>query len=303
MKFENKGKWLKESEEKDSLVFDERTKMDFNEDEEIDGELSAEVESDEFIDELDRPEEEEDAIIMADEGCHKNETNEDFIKDIKEIIRYANAAYGKISGNKKKLDFWAKKYDATFSPIKDFSLSNIDNGSYPIKLTSNRLDHTILKNVLSDAIKSKGLTKQRSLGDLGNKYFIYESSQKNEGGIAHIRKLGSNSVWKGPMYKENEYMVALYNNDTDFRRGISFFSNPKNRTLSKQDAISYVKEKWPGYKIVIEESSQINESRNYHVGVKISVPDNMNNKDVENRLEEILDSKGFTVLDITATRT
>ena len=50
------------------------------------------------------------------------------------------------------------------------------------------------------------------------------------------------------------------------------------------------------------ESSQINESRNYYVEVKISVPDNMNNRDVEDRLEEILDDRGFTVLDITATR-
>lgn len=71
---------------------------------------------------------------------------------------------------------------------------------------------------------------------------INESTQINEDGIALIRKLGPNSVWKGPKYKENEYMVALYETDFDFRRGIPFFSNPKERSLPKQDAINYVKE-------------------------------------------------------------
>lgn len=52
----------------------------------------------------------------------------------------------------------------------------------------------------------------------------------------------------------------------------------------------------------IQEARQINESRNYSVEIKISVPDNMNNKDVEDRLEELLDGRGFTVLDITAKR-
>lgn len=59
IKFENKGKWLKEAEDK--LVFDSREKVDFNEEDELSGELLDEVESDEDFeeDELDQVEEEQ----------------------------------------------------------------------------------------------------------------------------------------------------------------------------------------------------------------------------------------------------
>lgn len=82
MKFENVGKWMKEAEE-NKLVFDNREPADYlngddeictlkTEDDESDydddfsGELLDEVESEDFEDELDRPEEEEDAIAMSE---------------------------------------------------------------------------------------------------------------------------------------------------------------------------------------------------------------------------------------------
>ena len=88
MKFENVGNWMKEAEE-DKLVFDNREPADYlngddeictlkTEDDESDydddfsGELLDEVESDE--NELESPDNEEDAIIMANESCHRNET-------------------------------------------------------------------------------------------------------------------------------------------------------------------------------------------------------------------------------------
>lgn len=52
----------------------------------------------------------------------------------------------------------------------------------------------------------------------------------------------------------------------------------------------------------IHESAQINESRNWEVLLKVSMPDNMNNRDVEDRIEELVDKHGFTVMDVTATR-
>lgn len=82
MKFENVGKWMKEAEE-DKLVFDNREPADFldgddeictlkTEDDESDydddfsGELLDEVESEDFEDELDSPENEEDTIVMSE---------------------------------------------------------------------------------------------------------------------------------------------------------------------------------------------------------------------------------------------
>ena len=76
MKFENKGKWLKETEERE-MFQDIEEKEDITEEDEINGELAAEVESDEFIDELDRPEEEEDAIVMADESYEVRKDDEE----------------------------------------------------------------------------------------------------------------------------------------------------------------------------------------------------------------------------------
>lgn len=354
MKFENKGKWIKEAEEKE-MSQDIEEKEDITEEDEISGELDAEVESDEFIDELDRPEEEEDAIELS-EGCHRNEANEDFVKDVKEIISYANKTYKDLAKASP-----TTKYDPSFNAIKDFSMNDMDDGSYMIKFGSGKVNTALLDKAMRKAITNAKVSKKRSLGNIGTKMFIYESSQKNEadpnaertliakkkeiqklaskmgddnlvqylsllkkyvddaydfavkhfsessqkneGGIARIRKLGPKSVWKGPMYKENEYMVALYNTDMDFRRGISFFSNPKNRTLSKQDAISYVKEKWPGYKIVIEESSQKNEDgTSWKAVLELRAPSSMNNKAVEDKLEKVIEQNGMTVLDVTAER-
>ena len=53
-----------------------------------------------------------------------------------------------------------------------------------------------------------------------------------------------------------------------------------------------------------EESAQINETRSYKVTVKLEVPDKMNNRDIEDYIENKVDNSNFGVyvLDVTAER-
>lgn len=56
--------------------------------------------------------------------------------------------------------------------------------------------------------------------------------------------------------------------------------------------------------LVIFESAQINETRGYKVIVELGVPDNMNNRDIEDEVERLLRSsrKIDVVIDVTAER-
>ena len=54
----------------------------------------------------------------------------------------------------------------------------------------------------------------------------------------------------------------------------------------------------------INESAQINETRGYTVTVELGVPDNMNNRDIEDEVERLLrtSNKINVVMDVTAER-
>ena len=55
----------------------------------------------------------------------------------------------------------------------------------------------------------------------------------------------------------------------------------------------------------ISDSAQINETRGYKVIVELGVPDNMNNRDIEDEVERLLRAsrKITVVMDVTAERT
>jgi len=54
----------------------------------------------------------------------------------------------------------------------------------------------------------------------------------------------------------------------------------------------------------ISESAQMNETRGYKVLVELGVPDNMNNRDIEDEVERLLraSNKITVVMDVTAER-
>lgn len=52
----------------------------------------------------------------------------------------------------------------------------------------------------------------------------------------------------------------------------------------------------------LRESAQINESKHYEVIIDANFPDNMNNRQIEDKFEEILAGRGYDIYDITANR-
>lgn len=138
---------------------------------------------------------------------------------------------------------------------------------------------------------------------------ISESAQKNEDLSSKIKSLfkdkeseiDSTGKYNGKVKSLDDYSYAVWlrGNDAEYDSPVAKFLRTKGFTVDNK---LYFLPFERGAKVYILESAQINESRNWEVLLKVSMPDNMNNKDVEDRIEELVDKHGFTVMDVTATR-
>ena len=110
--------------------------------------------------------------IHEDAKALESDTVNDFIQDIKEIIRYANAAYGEWAKRKAdKSSKYANTFDLSYDILYSYNLSNLDRYRYLVKVKTNRADFTILKTSIERAAKSKKLRKERRIIDNENNSF------------------------------------------------------------------------------------------------------------------------------------
>ena len=160
--------------------------------------------------------------------------------------------------------------------------------------------------------KNKSLSSWASnMADKLKKKFRPESAQINEDKQSEeldelIYHINDRILQLDTVHKMRHDDLAKAINANDLSKIKSILANCRSYIIAKDivDSFDRAKKLANTMKEFSLESAQMNETRSYTVTVKLEVPDKMNNRDIENYIENRVDNSNFGVyvLDVTAER-